>query len=308
MMASVFRVVNTTSEAEWLKARQDVLTATNIGRIVVAPGEVHRIRKEKQQLPIELRSKHIRWGKERETSLALWGRTFADSRLEHSDQLLVSTRDKRVGATPDMLQPGGVPEVIAEIKTSKHPMPDMGDPSALKAMALRYFVQMQVQLFVTGAEACVLIWEQHDDDWQPRPEGQGYRPTIMGVSSQVVVFNPVVWDEVIAPAIELFYAPDEDDPGVDEVRRILIDLRENDVALEVCKRRDQYLRKQLKALVGPGMSVATDYGKVTCSRPGKRTTVDSKALKKGHPEIFAQYSRTVETKPQLRITHFEIEE
>lgn len=307
-MATVFKVVNTASEVEWLEARQGVLTATDIGRIVVAPGEVYRIRKEKQQPPVELRSKHIRWGKEREADLVLWGRAFADSRLEHNDQLLVSTRDRRVGATPDMLQPGDTPEIIAEIKTSKHPMPDMDDPSVLKAMSLRYFVQMQVQLFVTGAEACVLIWEQHDDDWQPRPEGKGYRPTIMGVSSQVVVFNPVVWEEVIAPAIELFYTGTQGDPGVDEVRRILADLRGNDMALEMCKRHDQYLRKRLKALVGPGKSVATDYGKVTCSRPGKRTTVDSKALKKDHPEIFAQYSRTVETRPQLRITHFETEE
>ena len=108
-------------------------------------------------------------GREREPFISDYASTFIDSTLEPNSNFLISTRDPRIGATPDAIGE----DVVGEFKTSKHPMP----PSLKDAkggLEARYYVQTQVQMLVAGVDACAFVWEQHDDNW---PEPAPYQPT-----------------------------------------------------------------------------------------------------------------------------------
>ena len=102
-----YKVISTDNRTDWLKSREGVLTATQIARLMVGgPAEWKSVRGEFSGERRDFDTKYMRWGREREQFIADYASTFIDSTLEPNSNFLISTRDPRIGATPDALEIG----------------------------------------------------------------------------------------------------------------------------------------------------------------------------------------------------------
>ena len=284
-----YTIIDTADRDEWLKARESVLTATDIARLYCGgPAEWAAVRREKQGERKEFDSKYMQWGREREQTITDYVKMFVDSSLEPNEKLLVSTSDPRIGATPDMIGP----EVCGEMKTSKHPMPDMSAGLSLTGMSLRYYMQVQVQLMVTGANACVFAWEQHDDDWNPRPYP-------MDIKLQIVRPDRAAF-KTIRDIVVRFY----DQPDVDtaEAARLVHELRKLDYERRQIEQREKEVKDILRGLVGEGGKVVTPDGSVSVSKPSTRLSFDSARFKKAYPDEYSEYMTEKKVAPSMRVT------
>ena len=288
-----YRTIETDNREDWLRSREGVLTATQIARLVMGgPGEWLAVRHEFEGERRDFDSKYFAWGREREPAIAEYSRLFVDSSLEPNHNFLVSTRDPRIGATPDAIGT----DVIGEFKTSKHPMPD--DLSqAMDTLHMRYYVQVQVQLFVTGAEACVFAWEQHNDEW-PSPEPYEIR-------HQIILPDKEMWG-IIAETVDRFF---EEDVDVDEVSRTVIqdkvdELREIQEQQDNLKQQESKIREQIQELLGDDdVSLELDGAKVTSYQPKPSKRFDSAEFKKVHPDMYQEFVKAGSQRERtLRIT------
>ena len=68
--------------------------------------------------------------------------------------------------------------------------------------------------------------------------------------------------------------------------------------------KEKEVRAALEAAMGQfGIkSFENDILKVTYVAPTKKTTIDSKALKKDHPDVYEKYAKTSDVKASVRIT------
>ena len=218
--------------------------------------------------------------------------TFVDSRLQPNDQFLIND-NLGIGCTPDMLgdvHPEGagmVADIVGEIKTSKYPMPDLASDKAW----LKYRVQTQVELMVTGADMLVFAWEQHSDEW-PRPTPHDIETTA------------VTWDRElqarIMETVGRFNAGEQ--PPDFELQRILYEMRNLNQQFERLKARDSELREELQAHLQVGDKIAHEGVSVSYYEPSQRSRFDSKAFTKAHPDLAEQYTTITAGKPTLRVT------
>lgn len=298
-------IIETKNESEWLEQRRKVLTATEIGRIVAGSTEIRRIKQEKENPTKKIISKHFSWGKHREDSIGVYAKLFIDSQLVPNKHLHVSTLDPRIGATPDMV--AGQPiQVLAEIKTSSKPLPDMSNPEKLKGLDLRYYTQMQVQMAVTGAQKCYLVWERHDDVWMPNPDWVNEDdpwtvPAPVGIEFVEVAFNKEFWDGKIIPALDRYFTYEVDDSAMGKAVILLEDLHAIQKEAALLATRERELKTQLAELIKPGDSLDAEFATVAHISGTTRTSLDSAALKKAHPKLYEEFSKTTEAKPQLRV-------
>lgn len=151
------KIISTNSRDEWLEERKKYLTATDIAALMTGgPAAWRRIKESKAGIAKAIgMTAAMSYGHQREPEIASYVSTFEDDRLVPNDKLCVSDIDPRLAATPDMLGiVDGECVVIGEIKTTKNGWDEI---------PRNYWVQVQTQLFVTGAEHCVFAWEVHDD-------------------------------------------------------------------------------------------------------------------------------------------------
>ena len=283
-----YLIVDTADRAAWLEARKKVLTATDIARLYAGgPAEWGAVRREKQGERREFDSKYMAWGREREQTITDYVKMFVDSSLEPNDKLLVSTDDPRIGATPDMIGP----EVCGEMKTSKHPMPDMSPGLSLTGIALRYYIQVQVQIMVTGANACVFAWEQHDDDW-PAPSPLDIRHQIIRPDKEAF--------KAIREIVDRFH--NEPDTDTAEVGRYVHELRKLDYERRQIEAREKEVKDILRGLVGEGGKIVTPDGSVSVSKPTTRMSFDTGRFKKANPDGYAEYMTEKQVAPSMRVT------
>lgn len=288
-----YRTIETDNREDWLRSREGVLTATQIARLVIGgPAERLEVRKEFEGEHRNFDSKYLAWGREREPEIAEYSRLFVDSSLKPNRNFLVSTRDPRIGATPDALGDG----VIGEFKTSKNPMPE--DLSqAMARLHMRYYVQVQVQLFVTGADACVFAWEQHSDEW-PNPETYEIR-------HQTILPDRQMWG-IIAEVVDWFF---NDDVDVDSTTRTIIqdkvdELREIQERQDNLKQQESKIRDQIQELLGDeDVSLELHGAKVSSYQPKPSKRFDSTAFKKAHPDMYQEFVKAgAQRERTLRIT------
>lgn len=288
-----YRTIETDNREDWLRSREGVLTATQIARLVIGgPAERLAVRKEFEGERKDFDSRYLAWGREREPKIAEYSRLFVDSSLEPNRYFLVSARDPRIGATPDAI--GN--DVIGEFKTSRNPMPD--DLSqAMDRLHMRYYVQVQVQLLVTGAEACVFAWEQHDDEW-PSPEPYEIR-------HQIILPDKEMW-EIITESVDRFFNEDVD---VDEVTQTVIqdkidELREIQEQQDNLKQQESKIRDQIQELLGDeDVSLELHGAKVSSYQPKPSKRFDSTAFKKAHPDMYQEFVKAgAQRERTLRIT------
>ena len=288
-----YKVISTDNREGWLKSREGVLTATQIARLMVGgPAEWKSVRGEFNGIRRDFDTKYMRWGREREPFIADYASTFIDSTLEPNDQFLISTRDPRIGATPDALGE----DVVGEFKTSKHPMP----PSLKDAkggLEARYYVQTQVQMFVAGVDACAFVWEQHDDDW---PEPAPYEP-----AHQIIEYDAEMQKRIVETVDRFFNDDATDDVSEAIVVEALNQLRELEEQKAGIDQSQEKLREQIREQLGEeDISMKFANASVSYYTPKPTARFDSKKFKTERPDIYEQYVKTgAPGARRLRITY-----
>ena len=292
----MFRVAKSSSREEWLENRSECLTGTDIASLMTGGAKTwERVRASKRGEVADFDNKYMAWGREREPVIAQYVTTFIDSRLEPNDQFLINDK-LRIGCTPDMLggvYPEGdglVADIVGEIKTSKHPIPNLASDKAW----FKYRVQTQVELMVTGADMLVFAWEQHSDEWP--------HPTPYDIAATTVEWDKVLQDRIME-TVERFNAGDL--PPDYEVQRILFEMRSLNQQLEALKARDRELRDELQSHLRVGDKLSHEGVSVAYYEPSQRSRFDSKAFAKAHPELAEEYTTITAGKPTLRVTFSE---
>lgn len=278
------------NEQEWLEQRRNVITATDIARIASGASGARQVRAEKDTgESMFYGNKYTEYGKAQEPFIATYVKQHVDSRLEPNGDLWVSDDDPRFAATPDMVDASG--EVVGEIKTVLHTN-DWGDGAIPK----RYYDQVQWQILIMDAEACVFAW-------QPYEESNGMMWPMGQPKSRIIRRDNKRIAQLVDMAEAFLDGEDglSDKPPVEELmaERIRIDgyIKE----LEAEKKR---ITGQIAEVVGdePQSWSFEGLGTVTVVGATTRHTFDQKTFKKDHPDLVDQYTREQQTKPSLRIT------
>lgn len=271
------------TEEEWLAQRREYVTATEIARLAASPAEWPRIRHEKEHGSDFHGNAVTRWGHEREPEIGEFVRVFVDSRLTGNTDLCVLD-GSRIAATPDML-PDNLStgcEVIGEIKTSgKQLIPDH--------IPQKYRDQVQVQLLVTGAEACVFACEVRGED------ETGFFPD--GLPKTTVILPDLDRQAELVDIAERFLAGGEPDTGAtpDGLQNLVWDYFD-------AKSQMEDALGAIKEIVGTDPDTYLLEGaKVIVTADGKSTRLDAKALERDHPGITAHYMVTSARKGSVKI-------
>lgn len=287
-----FRITESATREEWLENRRECLTGTDIADLMTGGAKTwDRVRASKLGLTKDFDNKYMSWGREREPHIAEFVQAFVDSRLTPNDKFLIND-DLGIGCTPDMLggiqdEFGLVADVVGEIKTSKHPMPDLVEDKSW----MKYRVQTQVELMVTGAERLIFAWEQHDDDWPS--------PVPYDIQYQIIAPDR----ELQSGIMETVERYNEGDTPIDvDVARIIHKLRHLNLAREDLNAQDKVLRDELQSLLKVGDKLSHDGVSVSYYEPSKRSGFDTKAFKEAHPDLASEYTATTTGKPTLRLT------
>lgn len=278
---SFTRLPSETTE-QWLEQRREYVTATEIARLAASPAEWSRIRHEKEHGSDFHGNAVTRWGHEREPEIGEFVRVFVDSRLAGNTDLCVLD-GSRIAATPDMLPDdltGGC-EVIGEIKTAGRQLaPDHIPP--------KYRDQVQVQLMVTGAEACVFACEVRED----ATDG-GFTP---GETRHCMIFPDLERQAVLRDIAERFLAGEDPTPVTpDGLQNLVWDYLD-------AKERMEDALGAIKEIVGTDPETYQMEGaKVIVTADGKSTRLDAKAMERDHPDLAAHYVTTSTRKGSVKI-------
>lgn len=263
------KIIETKTREEWLEARKGYLTATDIAALMTGgPAAWKRIKEAKAGVAKSIgMTQPMAFGHQREPEIASYVTTFADSRLAPNDQLCVSDQDQRLAATPDMLGiVDGVCEVIGEIKTTKNQWEEI---------PRNYWVQVQTQLFVTGAKHCVFAWEVHED----------YVP---GEIQTMIIHPNASFFEQIEDVVTRFFDESHDtDPWellIDEYRTARQALDEAQrVFDEVCERMREYGGDK-------DVTFKSAIGSVTWKHRASNR-LDEKKLLAEHPDLAQRFAK-----------------
>ena len=151
--------IKTESREQWLDARRKYVTATEVAQLVRRGqdywDELREIKAGQRTAPDISNLPAVRHGREREAVIVPYVQSLEEGMVPNSD---LYVRNERYAATPDLVGDG----IVGEIKTIK-------DTRLAKLQAAKgwptgqYYDQVQWQLFVTGAIACIFAWEPYED-------------------------------------------------------------------------------------------------------------------------------------------------
>lgn len=130
----------------WRAERKDGVTATQVAHAATPKGFAEAVQEIREPVEIE-DNPYMRFGRENEGWISLWVKENFE--IFPNEWLISSAVSDHYLATPDGLSLDHVK--ISEVKTTGQ---DWGDGS----IPIRYRRQVQWQLFVTGAEACLFAW------------------------------------------------------------------------------------------------------------------------------------------------------
>jgi hypothetical protein len=252
-------------------------------------------------------NKWMAWGRKREPVIADWVRTRYGIAWEH--RVFHHTDDSRLLASPDGIGLVDGRLVLAEIKTAG--VRKMPGTKAFEHAG--YALQMQWQMFVTGAQRCLYVLEEHDGDWQDRG-GQFEEPEPISFGGDV---DPeAVWvdrdEHVIAElkktalaVLDLVEHPPVDPtPFVEPLSDFFL-LKDQ---FESAKASFERAQDTVRALLPAGGSVQVPgLARVTVSlpRPGERFS--ARDFEKVHPDLYREFLRpTKPGKPRLTVTAEEV--
>ena len=291
--------IKTESREQWLDARRRYVTATEVAQLVRRGqdywDELREIKAGDRTAPDISGLPAIRHGREREALIAPYVQSLEQGMVPNSD---LYVRNERYAATPDLIGDG----IVGEIKTIK-------DTRLAKLQSAKgwptgqYYDQVQWQLFVTGAIACIFAWEPYED-WDgelvPRED----------MRDNITIHR----DEERIKALQEVADAFLDGRGVDiptEVQVLLSQLRDvrkekEHIAQPIIDREKQLL-DEIKQLAG-GKAATWDSGdiRVSVSAPGESQRFDKKKLFADDPQLSElDYVTVSRTAPRVRVTERE---
>lgn len=287
------------SEAQWLEARKKYVTATEVAQLA-RRGEAYwrelreiksgaREAKDLSHIPA------IQHGREREPLIVPYVQSL-EADMVHNEDLVV--RLGRYAATPDLIGDG----IVGEIKTVKDTR-----LAKLKASSdwptSQYYDQVQWQLFVTGAIACVFAWEPVED-WDgtlvPR-EDQRDHITIHRDEERIKQLRAVADRFLDGESTPVAPEPPE------AVQRLLSELeevrREKERVVAPILEDEKRILDELKELAD-GKAAAWSHGnlRVTVATESKVRRLDRKKLFEENPQLSeSDYMVTSKVAPRVRI-------
>lgn len=288
--------INHATEQDWLEARAQYLTASEIARVYTtsAPEDSNQcweLWDEKRGVKTPFAgNRFTRFGSDREHVIADWVQTYESTSLKPNGRTLwVADCDTRFAATPDMITEDG--SIIAEIKTV-NAKNDWGDGD----IPAGYYRQVQWQLLCTGAHHCVFVWETYEDHDGELVGNGDFRTRIIHRDDDLINDLMDFADEFFA--LQHKQRPTPDIGHLVEYRR---DIERGIACLEAERRQvNGWITEQLAGRTGswdwPGV------GKLTVTAPTVRSRFDAAAFKKDHPELVAEYTTEKETAGTVRFT------
>lgn len=281
------RLLEFDSEQEWLEARKRYFTATMMADLATGgSGARERVYRDRHGLSKPFAgNSYTQWGHERETVLVNYAREHVDSRLEHNTGLYVSMQIEGAACTPDAVgcREDGTVAVLAEAKTTKNmwwKREDVPD---------RYLWQIQWQLLVTGAEACVLVFEYHEDFV---PQGVDY-----------FLIRP---DKDTQERLLALLARQKDFEAEHVEARLPDFFADRVCELSKLKAQARELEDRLKAEIkeftgGKDFSYSDDRVQVTLSTPKRSSRFDTAGFKRAEPELYERFVKPGKD-PSQRVT------
>ena len=292
------------NEEAWFEFRRQHLTSTELAGLHLSKTARawQELREQKETGKRWGGNQYTEWGTAREPVLAPLV-VEVDSRLVYNAEpqtIIVNRNNDMVCGTPDLFSEDG--EVIGEIKTAKHQFaggrfhdwcPD------------RYYLQVQANMWHTGAEACVLLVEYYQEqDGEFSPVEYEY---------QVIHYDPKVVEDMQATAAQWFawlegITPDwmgevtslED---ADEVEDLVASIGAGEDEMRELKDRIDQQRKQLLEKLGDSYAGTHAGYKVSVSTTKDTKAFDSKAFKTAHPDLYREFNtKTRRGSTRLRLT------
>ena len=291
--------IKTESREQWLEARRSYVTATEVAQLVRRGqdywDELREIKAGSRTAPDISGLPAVRHGRERESLIAPYVQSLEEGMVPNDD---LYVRNQRYAATPDLVGDG----IVGEIKTIK-------DTRLAKLQAAKgwptgqYYDQVQWQLFVTGAIACIFAWEPYED-WDgelvPRED----------MREHITIHRDHVRITQLQEVADAFL----DGRGVDiptEVQVLLSQLRdvrkEKEHIAQPILDREKALLDEIKQLAG-GKAASWDSGdiRVTVSAPGESKRFDKRKLFADNPQLAeSDYVTVSRTAPRVRVTERE---
>lgn len=292
------------NEEAWFEFRRQHLTSTELAGIHLSKTARawQELREEKESGDRWGGNQYTEWGKAREPVLAPLV-VEVDSRLDYNadpQTIIINPDDERLCGTPDLFSEDG--GVIGEIKTAKHQFtggywhdwcPD------------GYYLQVQANMWHTGAEACVLLVEYYQEqDGEFSPVEYEY---------QVIHYNPAVVKEMETTANEWFAWLDGTTPDwmgevtsledADEVEDLVAQLADAEEKATRWSDLAKTYKKDLLKLLGDSYAGTHAGYKVSVSTTKDSKTFDSKAFKTAHPDLYTEFNtKTRRGSTRLRLT------
>ena len=291
--------IKTESREQWLDARGRYVTATEVAQLARRGqdywDELREIKAGNRTAPDISNLPAVRHGREREALIVPYVQSLEQGMAPNED---LYVRNQRYAATPDLVGDG----IVGEIKTIK-------DTRLAKLQTAKgwptgqYYDQVQWQLFVTGAIACIFAWEPYED-WDgelvPRED----------MREHIAIHRDEERINQLQEVADAFL----DGRGVDiptEVQVLLSQLRDvrkekEHIAQPIIDREKQLL-DEIKQLAG-GKAASWDSGdiRVTVSAPGETKRFDKKKLFADNPQLVeSDYVTASRTAPRVRVTERE---
>ena len=291
--------IKTESREQWLDARRRYVTATEVAQLVRRGqdywDELREIKAGSRTAPDISGLPAVRHGREREALIVPYVQSLEEGMVPNED---LYVRNGRYAATPDLVGDG----IVGEIKTIK-------DTRLAKLQAAKgwptgqYYDQVQWQLFVTGAIACIFAWEPYED-WDgelvPRED----------MREHITIHRDDLRINQLQEVADAFL----DGRGVDippEVQVLLSQLRdvrkEKEHIAQPILDREKQLLDEIKQLAG-GKAASWDSGdiRVSVSAPGESKRFDKKKLFADNPQLAeSDYVTVSRTAPRVRVTERE---
>lgn len=292
------------NEDAWFEFRRQHLTSTELAGLHLSKTARawQELREQKESGERWGGNQFTEWGTAREPILAPLV-TDVDSRLDYNadpQTIIINPDDERLCGTPDLFSEDG--EVIGEIKTAKHQFTGGGFHDWCPD---RYYLQVQANMWHTGAEAGVLLVEyytEQDGEFTPREyeyQTIRYDPEIVAVMKSTAA-EWFAWLEGTAPDWMGEVTSLED---ADEVEDLVAEIGAGEDEMRELKDRIDQQRKQLLKLLGDSYAGNHAGYKVSVSTTKDSKTFDSKAFKTAHPDLFAEFNtKTRRGSTRLRLT------
>lgn len=284
------------SEAQWLEARKGFVTATEVAQLVRRGeaywGELREVKAGVREARDLSHIPAIQHGREREPLIVPYVQSLEPG-MVHNEDLVV--RLGRYAATPDLLGDG----IVGEIKTVKDTrLKNLQDHNGWPTG--QYYDQVQWQLFVTGAIACVFAWEPveiWEGEFVPREDLRDHM-TIHRDEDRIKQLRAVA---------DRFLDGARPEPPA-KAQSLLKELREvmeekERVVAPILDREKQVLEK-LKCLAG-GQTASWEYDgfRVTVTEARESRRLDRKKLFEENPQLSEKdYMVTSKSSPSIRVT------